>query len=55
MSEQSNIIVLTLRSYHCKLNSIEIAWTQIRNEVTLKNNTFKLPFLTAIANITSEM
>lgn len=41
IAKLKNITVLRFPSYHCKLNSIEIIWTQVKNYVATRNITFK--------------
>ncbi|XP_072400186.1 uncharacterized protein [Diabrotica undecimpunctata] len=58
MAKTNGQIVLRLPPYHCELNPIEKIWAQVKNEVALKNTTFKLKevkklLLQALENVTT--
>ncbi|XP_050504984.1 uncharacterized protein LOC126883468 [Diabrotica virgifera virgifera] len=57
MAKENGQIVLRLPPYHCELNPIEKIWAQVKNEVALKNTTYKLKevknlLLQALDNVT---
>lgn len=41
-AKKQNKIVLRLPPYHCELNSIEFAWSVVKNHVKSNNTSFKL-------------
>nr|CAH7729963.1 unnamed protein product [Callosobruchus chinensis] len=45
MDREMGFTVLRLPPYHCELNSIELVWAQVKNEVERKNTTLKLAYI----------
>jgi hypothetical protein len=36
-----NVTILQLTPYHCKLNSAELVWAQVKHYIAINNVTFK--------------
>lgn len=43
LAKANNQTILRIPPYHCELNTMELAWSSVKNYVKMNNTTFKLP------------
>ena len=54
MAKVSGFEVVRLPPYHCELNPIEMAWSQVKHHIKTYNTRFTLSAVTAVKELTYE-